>query len=125
MARPETAGLLVRNPCMESLKTIDFKGEKKELQKLISNSFLYGSPSWARTSDKRINSPLLYQLSYRGITARTGVLIGRRYATDLARIGQYQLAMTAAKIDDYSIICLILASACSRLSISVAYDSRK
>ncbi|CAN0559320.1 unnamed protein product, partial [Laminaria digitata] len=25
-----------------------------------------GSPSWARTSDKRINSPLLYQLSYRG-----------------------------------------------------------
>ena len=50
-----------------------------------------GSSSWARTSDKRINSPLLYQLSYRGITARTGVLIGRRYATDLACIGQYQM----------------------------------
>lgn len=28
---------------------------------------LYGSPSWARTSDLRINSPALYQLSYRGI----------------------------------------------------------
>ena len=27
----------------------------------------YGSPTWARTRDKRINSPLLYQLSYRGI----------------------------------------------------------
>ena len=25
-----------------------------------------GSPSWARTSDLRINSPSLYQLSYRG-----------------------------------------------------------
>ncbi len=25
-----------------------------------------GSPSWARTSDKRINSPVLYRLSYRG-----------------------------------------------------------
>ena len=28
---------------------------------------LYGSSRWARTTDKRINSPLLYQLSYRGI----------------------------------------------------------
>ncbi len=28
---------------------------------------LYGSPSWARTSDPLINSQLLYQLSYRGI----------------------------------------------------------
>ena len=50
---------------------------------------LIGSSSWARTSDKRINSPLLYQLSYRGITTRTDVLIGRRYATDLSCIGQY------------------------------------
>lgn len=29
---------------------------------------LLGSPTWARTRDTRINSPLLYQLSYRGIT---------------------------------------------------------
>ena len=28
---------------------------------------LSGSPSWIRTSDTRINSPLLYRLSYRGI----------------------------------------------------------
>ena len=27
----------------------------------------YGSPGWDRTSDKRINNPLLYQLSYRGM----------------------------------------------------------
>ena len=29
-----------------------------------------GSPTWARTRDLRINSPALYQLSYRGIRAR-------------------------------------------------------
>ena len=27
-----------------------------------------GSPGWARTSDTWINSPLLYQLSYRGMS---------------------------------------------------------
>jgi hypothetical protein len=30
------------------------------------HNLLYGSPSWARTSDLRINSPSLYRLSYRG-----------------------------------------------------------
>lgn len=29
-----------------------------------------GSPSWARTNDPRINSPLLYRLSYRGMQKR-------------------------------------------------------
>ena len=28
---------------------------------------IFGSPSWVRTSDLRINSPSLYRLSYRGI----------------------------------------------------------
>ena len=77
----------------------------------------YGSPSWARTSDKRINSPLLYQLSYRGIVSLGSHLDRRRYATDLASIGQYLLC-------DYSGIYLIAVairvSAFSRLSISVA-----
>ena len=27
----------------------------------------FGSPTWARTRDLRINSPSLYRLSYRGI----------------------------------------------------------
>jgi len=27
----------------------------------------YGSPTWTRTRDLRINSPSLYQLSYQGI----------------------------------------------------------
>ena len=30
-----------------------------------------GSPTWARTRDLRINSPALYQLSYRGTEARS------------------------------------------------------
>jgi hypothetical protein len=29
-------------------------------------AFYSGSPTWARTRDLRINSPALYQLSYRG-----------------------------------------------------------
>ena len=29
--------------------------------------FVFGSPTWARTRDTWINSPLLYRLSYRGI----------------------------------------------------------
>ena len=57
---------------IESLKAIDFKGEKKRAAEMNQQLFvLYGSPSWARTSDKRINSPLLYQLSYRGIASGT------------------------------------------------------
>src|SRR5690625_4678194 len=44
--------------------------KKKPLQRnfckgLISLVF-GGSPNWTRTSDPRINSPLLYRLSYRG-----------------------------------------------------------
>ena len=31
-----------------------------------------GSPNWTRTSDKLINSQLLYQLSYRGMPLEAG-----------------------------------------------------
>jgi hypothetical protein len=31
----------------------------------------FGSPTWARTRDLRINSPSLYRLSYRGIVLTT------------------------------------------------------
>ncbi len=34
-----------------------------------------GSLSWARTSDKRINSPLLYQLSYQGLGLNQKTLV--------------------------------------------------
>jgi hydroxymethylpyrimidine/phosphomethylpyrimidine kinase len=30
----------------------------------------FGSPTWTRTRDLRINSPSLYQLSYQGIALR-------------------------------------------------------
>ena len=33
-----------------------------------------GSPTWARTRDLRINSPSLYQLSYRGIVLEKPVV---------------------------------------------------
>jgi hypothetical protein len=32
---------------------------------------VFGSPTWARTRDLRINSPSLYRLSYQGIGAGT------------------------------------------------------
>ena len=42
-----------------------------------------GSPTWTRTRDKRINSPLLYQLSYQGTCSSRG-----RYIIDLPLVGQ-------------------------------------
>ena len=45
---------------------------KKQKARPIGLGFLMisGSPTWARTRDLRINSPALYQLSYRGTEAR-------------------------------------------------------
>ena len=40
--------------------------------------FKFGSPTWARTRDLRINSPSLYRLSYRGIGERRMVFISSR-----------------------------------------------
>ena len=42
--------------------------EPKRTRNLVRLGVLNGSPAWARTTDKRVNSALLYQLSYRGIT---------------------------------------------------------
>ena len=46
--------------------------EKKDLD--FSKSFvsfvIFGSPTWARTRDLRINSPALYRLSYRGTSLK-------------------------------------------------------
>jgi hypothetical protein len=36
----------------------------------------FSSPSWARTSDLRINSPSLYRLSYRGMKSRIMRMFG-------------------------------------------------
>ncbi|CAN0619468.1 protein of unknown function [Burkholderia multivorans] len=40
--------------------------EKQKARRMTGLS-LFGSPTWARTRDLRINSPALYRLSYRGI----------------------------------------------------------
>src|SRR5450631_3803953 len=43
---------------------------KSSLDKTRNNTQLVdliGSPGWTRTNDQRINSPTLYQLSYRGV----------------------------------------------------------
>ena len=41
--------------------------EKKEAPEGCPLLAYLGSPTWARTRDLRINSPALYQLSYRGM----------------------------------------------------------
>ena len=46
-----------------------FKAKKSAGANLLTLDLL-GSSTWARTRDLRINSPALYQLSYRGISLR-------------------------------------------------------
>ena len=46
--------------------------KKKPLNRRFSG-FCFGSPTWARTRDLRINSPALYRLSYRGIALNYSV----------------------------------------------------
>src|SRR5260221_537255 len=48
---------------------------------------VFGSPTWARTRDLRINSPSLYQLSYRGMKRVEGVAKGG-YSKVLSPSGQ-------------------------------------
>lgn len=43
------------------------KKDNKKAETLKGLGFFNGSPAWARTTDKVINSHLLYQLSYRGL----------------------------------------------------------
>ena len=47
------------------LRGLEQKTKKPAGANLLASVFL-GSPTWARTRDLRINSPALYQLSYRG-----------------------------------------------------------
>ncbi len=54
-------------------RDVQFQGKKKPCYQLDSRvssclAVLFGSSTWARTRDLRINSPALYQLSYRGIS---------------------------------------------------------
>ena len=55
----------------------EFCGLKQKSHHISVMAFyLFGSSTWARTRDTRINSPLLYRLSYRGIGSTCeGVII--------------------------------------------------
>ena len=44
--------------------------KKQKTFQINERLFKYGSPTWARTRDTRINSPMLYRLSYWGITQK-------------------------------------------------------
>ena len=65
---------------VETRKDITFNFEsdykKKKHQTNLMFSIDFGSPTWARTRDLRINSPSLYRLSYRGIKTYWWVVRG-------------------------------------------------
>ena len=64
---PSGSGLM-RNPSPKAEACGALQGRKKAAPSCESAAFrIRGSPSWARTSDLRINSPSLYRLSYRGV----------------------------------------------------------
>jgi hypothetical protein len=44
---------------------------QKRLRLRLSRFTVFGSPTWARTRDLRINSPSLYRLSYRGMVLQS------------------------------------------------------
>ena len=57
---------------LDTMHTFGHKMDTSEIMaqkppKRLFRRFKFGSPSWARTSDLRINSPSLYRLSYQGM----------------------------------------------------------
>ena len=57
-----------------------YKYRKRKKAQLFSWAFIFGSPTWARTRDLRINSPSLYRLSYQGIGKYYRVTLATRQA---------------------------------------------
>ncbi len=56
-----------------------FAEKKKAFGAINAEGFyLFGSSTWARTRDLRINSPALYRLSYRGIDQDYSLIFLRR-----------------------------------------------
>jgi hypothetical protein len=51
---------------------------------IVAGLFVSGSPTWARTRDTRINSPLLYQLSYRGIE-KGAIIMARSHLVNIRK----------------------------------------
>ena len=46
---------------------IEGRASAQQKSQLLGWLFKFGSPTWARTRDLRINSPSLYRLSYQGM----------------------------------------------------------
>ena len=63
-ATPSRSGAL--RPYGNSTATEATQKAKKSAGANLLTLVYLGSPTWARTRDLRINSPALYQLSYRG-----------------------------------------------------------
>ena len=78
----------------------------------------FGSPTWTRTRDLRINSPSLYRLSYQGNEAAI-ISIEKNNATALFRFS----ALKTEKL--YDIAAARRSHAFFRLSIEVANDILK
>ena len=107
MPVPKTCTRFLRLRRGEEICTVQI-GEYKETGASIALApALYGSPSWARTSDLRINSPSLYQLSYRGIFVAAAVKIllvqlqNGAYFNRLRRVAVIQPGGSAVTSSDY------------------------
>ena len=70
-------------------RVVQKRQKRKRPEASASRRRKLGSPSWARTNDPRINSPLLYRLSYRGIAEpklyRESVTLARSFDEKIAR----------------------------------------
>ena len=62
-----SAKLLISGSISQNCGTGYGVAELKQGFQSLETLAVSGSPTWARTRDTRINSPLLYRLSYRGI----------------------------------------------------------
>ena len=61
------------NQCRDHAATIGNSGQEKspgDFSQGLDSFGFFGSSTWARTRDLRINSPALYQLSYRGTSLK-------------------------------------------------------
>ena len=72
--------------------------DKKKVMTDSHNLLVFGSSTWARTRDKRINSPLLYQLSYRGIVL---------FVKALTLIGGGMLPIWSLSVNSYYMITVV------------------
>jgi hypothetical protein len=54
---------------VSTLRNLTYPVSYPNNRSAVNELRMVGSPGWTRTNDQRINSPTLYQLSYRGVDA--------------------------------------------------------